>query len=126
MFNGIRKVMDVDRLAARVAELEEQNKRLREEASRKLFQTSFHEVKSGLIVKDNLRDFIFERSAEALEPIVSEHLVKCLQAAARSKRPTHGGRDFYVDAAIADHCDMQVEVTLPEQRTSFRVAGFFR
>lgn len=70
MLNGIRTLMSVDALAARVTELEEQNKRLREEASRKLFQTSFHEVKKGLVVDGNLRDVIFDRAAADLEPVV--------------------------------------------------------
>ena len=128
MFKGLTQLTERDRLAARVVELEEENKRLREEASSRILNhTTFHQVKSPLHLDVKLRDYIVDHAARRFEGVMDEHILMVAREATKAAKAMGGGRrSFYADSAMADMCDMQVEVTLPEVRTCFRVAGAFR
>ena len=129
MLNGIRKLMTVDALSERVAQLEKENEALRAEASRRLMQTSFSTFKHPLHIADGLRDYIYERTAHQLEGVLEDHLLACAKEACKMSKRSRGylgDSPIYADGAMADMCDLQVQVELPPVTTSFRVAGVFR
>lgn len=129
MLKGIRGIMDTERLAARVTELEAENESLRKEMSSRLLNaTTFHQVSRTLKLDVNLRDHIVENAARRFENVMDEHLLIIAREAAKAGKPRGGigSPTFYVDAAAADYRDMQLEVTLPEVRCAFRVCGAFR
>lgn len=129
MLGGIRKIVDADRLAARVVELEEENARLRKEAASRLLNgPTFSEVKKPVRIEPGapLGSLIVSRMVDEMGPVINEHLLKVLKSAQANMRPTHGNPTLYANIAAVDMCDAQLEVIMPEMRTCFRVAGFFR
>tara|TARA_R100001086_G_scaffold101577_1_gene50949 strand:+ start:832 stop:1218 length:387 start_codon:yes stop_codon:yes gene_type:complete len=128
MFDQLRKLNSVEQLARRVNELEAENARLRDENSRRLMQTSFNAVKTPVAFPVDLRDHIVDRVTDDMSPIIESHLIRVLKDAKQAMQPRRG-QSFsrqVVNVAMADMCDGQVEVSLPEIRTAFRVAGMFR
>lgn len=121
MLNGIRKVLDAERLAARVAELEAENKRLKAEASRAMAQTNFRAVAREFRLDAKLRDIVVEHVIHDLSPIVERSFVDLMKNAQHEITRMSPHRPQSSVVAMADYRDHQFEITIPTLTCGVRV-----